>query len=61
MRVMPPTRMTSEMSETFTPASLMAMRQGSTQRSIRSSTSDSNLARVIFIARCFGPEASAVM
>ena len=61
MRVMPPTRITSSMSETFTPASLTAMRHGSMVRWISSSTSDSNLARVIFIARCFGPEASAVM
>ena len=29
--------------------------------SIRSSTSASNLARVSFIVRCFGPDASAVM
>ena len=34
---------------------------GSMVRSTRSSTSDSNLARVIFSARCFGPVASAVM
>jgi hypothetical protein len=61
MRVMPPTRMTSPMSETFTPASLMAILQGSMVRWIRSSTRDSNLARVIFMTRCLGPEASAVM
>ena len=49
------------MSVTLTPASLIAMRQGSMVRSIRSSTSDSNLARVIFMLRCFGPLWSAVM
>ena len=37
------------------------MRHGSIVRSISSSTSDSNLARVIFIDRCFGPDWSAVM
>ena len=49
------------MSDSLTPASLIAMRQGSIVRSIRSSTSASNLARVIFIDRCFGPDWSAVM
>jgi hypothetical protein len=38
MRVWPPTRITSSMSESLTPASLIAMRQGSMVRSIRSST-----------------------
>ena len=36
-------------------------RHGSMVRSIKGSTSDSNLARVIFIDRCFGPDWSAVM
>ncbi len=49
------------MSESFTPASLIAMRQGSIVFSIKSSTSDSNFARVIFIDRCLGPDWSAVM
>ena len=49
------------MSDSLTPASLIAMRHGSIVRSISSSTSDSNLARVIFIDRCFGPLWSAVM
>src|SRR5665213_3974038 len=61
IRVMPPTRITSAMSESLTPASLIATRQGSTVREISSSTNDSSLARVIFIDRCFGPLASAVM
>ncbi len=58
---MPPTRITSSISEAFTPASFIASRQGSIVRSTSSSTSDSSLARVIFMFRCFGPEASAVM
>ena len=61
IRVMPPTRITSPMSDSLTPASLIAMRQGSIVRSISSSTSDSNLARVSRIDRCFGPDWSAVM
>ena len=61
MRVMPPTRITSSMSVTVTPASLMAVRHGAMVRSISSSTSDSSLARVSLMFRCFGPEASAVM
>ena len=40
---------------------MSALPQGSIVRSIRSSTSISSLARLIFIVRCFGPEASAVM
>src|SRR6267142_2340241 len=61
MRVWPPTRITSSISDILTPASLMAMRQGSTVFWMRSSTRDSNFARVIFIVRCFGPFWSAVM
>ncbi len=61
MRLIPPTRITSSMSLTLTPASLMATRQGSMVRSISSSTSASSFARVIFRFRCFGPDASAVM
>ena len=61
MRVMPPTRITSLMSETLMPASLMAVRQGAIVRSIRSSTRLSSLARVSLMFRCLGPVASAVM
>ena len=61
MRVMPPTKMTSWMSDTLTPASLIAMRQGAIVRSISSSTRASSLARVSLMFRCFGPLASAVM
>ena len=61
MRVMPPTRTTSLISAAVRPASLIACRHGSTVFCTRSSTSASNLARVSFMVRCFGPDASAVM
>ncbi len=61
MRVMPPTRITSSIWLTLTPASLMAVRHGAMVRSIRSSTSASSFARVSLMFRCFGPDASAVM
>ena len=61
MRVMPPTRMTSSISAALRPASFSAVRQGPSVRSIRSSTRLSSLARVSFMLRCLGPEASAVM
>ena len=43
------------------PASFRQFRHGCTVRSIRSSTSDSNLARVSVSVRCLGPLWSAVM
>jgi hypothetical protein len=58
---MPPTRMTSLISEAFRPASFSAARQGSTVFWMRSSTSASSLARVSLMLRCFGPAWSAVM
>ena len=61
IRVIPPTRITSLISFAVHPASFSALRQGSRQRLTRSSTSDSNFARVILRFRCFGPDASAVM
>ena len=61
IRVWPPTRMTSAISVMLTPASFIAILHGSIVRAIRSSTRLSSLARVIFTARCLGPEASAVM
>ena len=61
IRVWPPTRITSEISEPDTPASFIATRHGLMVRTIRSSTSDSSFARVSFMFRCFGPLASAVM
>jgi len=45
----------------FSPASLRAAWKGSTQRSVRSAVSCSNLARLILISRCLGPFWSAVM
>ena len=48
------------MSATFTPASLIAVKQGPAVRLINSSTKDSNLARVNFKFKCLGPLASAV-
>ena len=60
MRVWPPTRITSSMSFVVMPASFSAVRQGPMVRCTRSSTSDSSLARVSFVFRCFGPLASAV-
>ncbi len=59
--VLPFADTTSPISPADMPASLSALRQGSIVRWIRSSTSASNLARVSFRARCFGPAASAVM
>ena len=58
---MPPTRITSFISLEVHPASLSALRHGSTHLFTRSSTRDSNLARVILMLKCLGPEASAVM
>ncbi len=61
IRVEPPTRITSSMSSALTPASSIACLHGATVRSIRSSTSCSNLARVRVRFRCLGPDWSAVM
>jgi hypothetical protein len=52
---MPPTSTTSAMSLASTPASLIALRQGSSVRLISSSTSRSRSARLIDLTRCFGP------
>ena len=61
MRVWPPTSTTSSTSLAVTPESCIACRHGPSERSTRSATSDSSLARVSVITRCFGPLASAVM
>mmetsp|Transcript_16093 Transcript_16093/g.54678 ORF Transcript_16093/g.54678 Transcript_16093/m.54678 type:complete len:364 (-) Transcript_16093:205-1296(-) len=61
MRVIPPTRRTSSTSSLPRPASCRHDLHGSSVRVTRSSTSASNLARVILRLRCFGPEASAVI
>ena len=64
MRVMPPTRTTSS-TLNVAPLRLRASsrhrRHGPRLRSTSSCVSSSNFARVIFICRCFGPLASAVM
>src|SRR2546429_2275172 len=61
MRVCPPTRTTSLILLASTPASFMHCLHGPTERWIRSSTIDSSLARVIFLTKCLGPLASAVL
>ena len=61
IRVWPPTRITSLISETFRPASFSAVSTGPIVRSTRSSTRDSSLERVSLTTRCFGPLASAVI
>ena len=61
IRLWPPTKITSPISSMLTPASFSAVRHGAMVRSIKSSTKDSNLVRVIFTTKCLGPEASAVM
>ncbi len=60
MRVEPPTSTTSSICSAVTPASFMHLRAGSSERSIRSSTIASSLARESFRLRCLGPVASAV-
>ena len=61
MRVEPPTRMTSLMSETDRLASFSACSTGILQRSSRSDASSSNLARDRLVSMCLGPSAVAVM
>mmetsp|Transcript_50220 Transcript_50220/g.160956 ORF Transcript_50220/g.160956 Transcript_50220/m.160956 type:complete len:359 (+) Transcript_50220:420-1496(+) len=61
MRVEPPTRITSLISESSSLASLRAFCTGILQRSTRSEVSSSNLARVMVVSMCLGPSAVAVM
>ena len=61
MRVEPPTRTTSSIFPTETPASRTAISHGFMVRSRISWTICSNFARDSFSCRCFGPDASAVM
>ena len=61
MRVWPPTKMTSLISDTDLPASLRAILSGDMVRSTNSSTKDSSLDLVSLTTRCFGPVASAVI
>ena len=60
MRVMPPTRITSPMSDADRPASFSACLVGPTVRSTSAATSSVSLARESDRSRCFGPDASAV-
>jgi hypothetical protein len=59
--VIPPTRTTSLTSFASSPASFKAALQGSIVLFIKSSTSFSRSALVIFKVKCLGPEASAVI
>ena len=61
MRVWPPTKITSSIFDTSRSASWIATFKGSKVLSTKSSTKDSNFARVSFWTKCLGPEASAVM
>mmetsp|Transcript_5542 Transcript_5542/g.18374 ORF Transcript_5542/g.18374 Transcript_5542/m.18374 type:complete len:200 (-) Transcript_5542:842-1441(-) len=61
MRVIPPTRMTSAISDVDTPASLRHALHGGTVLSMRPPVRLSSLARVSFRFMCLGPDASAVM
>lgn len=58
--VIPPTKITSWISDFFTSASLIAFLQGSTVLLMRSDTKLSNLDLVNFIFKCFGPLESTV-
>mmetsp|Transcript_11235 Transcript_11235/g.23768 ORF Transcript_11235/g.23768 Transcript_11235/m.23768 type:complete len:450 (-) Transcript_11235:514-1863(-) len=61
IRVMPPTRMISWMSDLSTSASFMQALQGPIERSTRGCTMFSNCALEILAFMCLGPEASAVI
>mmetsp|Transcript_37318 Transcript_37318/g.66807 ORF Transcript_37318/g.66807 Transcript_37318/m.66807 type:complete len:203 (+) Transcript_37318:832-1440(+) len=61
MRVEPPTRMTSLMSDSDRLASLRALCTGTLQRSRRSEHNFSNCARVMVVSMCLGPVSVAVM
>ena len=61
MRDEPPTSTTLSICEALSPASCMAFCTHTRVLSIRSAVSSLNLARVIVMSRCFGPDASMVM
>ena len=61
MRVMPPTRTSSSMSDLERPASLRHASKGFTVFSMSGSVSCSSFERVSFTFKCLGPVASAVM
>ena len=60
IRVDPPTKITSSISDFDRPASFIACRQGWIVRSTRSFTNSSNFALDSVRFKCFGPDASAV-
>ena len=60
IRVEPPTKITSSISEVDKPASSKAFLTGAIERFTSSSDSCSNFARVNVVTKCFGPEAVAV-
>ena len=60
IRVEPPTKITSSISETDKPASFNALATGSIERFTKVSANCSNLALVKVCTKCFGPEAVAV-
>ena len=61
IRVEPPTRITSSISEVDNPASFKAFATGSIERFTKVSANCSNFARVNVFTMCFGPLAVAVM
>mmetsp|Transcript_36437 Transcript_36437/g.69915 ORF Transcript_36437/g.69915 Transcript_36437/m.69915 type:complete len:206 (+) Transcript_36437:1066-1683(+) len=61
IRVEPPTRITSEISDRLNLASRSDVSTGTRQRSIKSEHICSNLARVSMVSMCLGPSAVAVM
>ena len=61
IRVEPPTKRTSSISDALSPASERALRQGSTVLCIRESASCSNLALVRVLTRCFGTPSTGIM
>ena len=60
IRVEPPTKITSSMSEVDKPASFNACATGAIERFTKLSANCSNLERDNFLTKCFGPEAVAV-
>ena len=60
IRVEPPTKITSSMSDVDKPASFNAFATGSIERFTKSCANCSNLALVNVCTKCFGPDAVAV-
>ena len=61
IRVVPPTKITSSISEVEYPAFCNALRAGAMVRSIKLAANCSNFARLNGRTKCFGPEAVAVI